>query len=343
MAMDQARKALDTVVGQNYRRLDLSPVITVQDGPERPLLRTLETTEATDLTHTWDEIGLNKPGSGQSTYPEGGKPPTTPKAPVRLSNTVCRIGKVAAVTDTMAAIWTRGGKFSLKDGELERLFQQAIDLETSMRTTDVLNEMEWMLLNGDSVNAEGWTGGQCDGVLKRIQTNVINCATGSTPLDVARDNAAAFENQIRVLAKQIRQLYTPTVPNLVLATAGQKDGINGFVGGGAGRPLVQVVSPDSAGYVAGQEVDEYQTGHFKVRVMAEPQQEIAASAGKAVPPTTAQLPMIDAQHFLVAYLIPLGAEPLARLGTSAERMVTVEFTLEVRNEKSSGKLTGLAV
>lgn len=342
MAMDQARKALDTVVGQNYRRLDLSPIITVQDGPERPLLRILEPTEATDLTHTWDEIGLNKPGQGKGSYAEGSKPAVQPKAPVRLSNTVCRIGFVASVTDTMAAIWTRGGKFSLKDGELERLYQQAIDLETTFRTTDVLNEMEWMLVYGDQTNPENYAGGQTDGILKRIQTNVINCATGSTPFDVSRGNAANFEAQVRALALKIKGQFTPTLPNLALTTTEQKDGINGFVGGGAGRPLVQVVTADSAGYVAGQEVDEYQTGHFKVRVQSDPQLELAAGAHKNTPPTTASLPMLDTQHWKIAYLIPLGAEPLARLGTAAERMVTVEFALEVRNEKSSGMLTGLA-
>lgn len=338
--MDYARKALDSVVGANYERKDLSDVITMQDGPERPVLRTIKSGKAKGKTHYWNEVGLNPAGHGTNTYAEGQKPPGNNNTPTQLSNVVCRVGAVAQVTDTEAAIWTGAGSYELKDGELERLYQEAIDMDTAIKTEQVLNEMEWMLCNGDQTNPESWAGGQCDGIFKRITTNVTTYPT-SAPLNVAASNAAAYETAIRALAQQIRQLYTPRVPDLMLVTAPQKAGINAFVGGGAGRPLVQVINNGQpTGLVAGQEVDEYQTGYFKLSVQIEPQIEITALAGKASPPTTAQLGMIDSAQFSRCDLIPLGAEPLARIATMMERMVTCEFTLEIRNQKSSGKISG---
>lgn len=344
MALDYARKALDTIAGANYERKDLSPVITMQDGPERPLLRALgDGVPAKGKTHYWDEVALVKPGHGAATYAEGSKPNGDTNAVVQLSNVVCRLGKVAQVTDTMAAVWTGAGSYRLADGELERLYQEAIDYQTALKMEDVLNEMEWMLLNGNSANAEGWAGGQCNGVTQSITTNVIAAGTTSTPFVVGKANAANFEAQIQTLAQQIRALYTPTVPDQLFVTSGQKAGINAFIGGGAGRPLVQIIQGgDNKGFVGGQEVDQYQTGFFKVQVKIEPQLEIDALSGKQTPPTTANLVMLDSRHFKRADLIKLGAEPLARIQTTVERMISTEFTLETRNQKSSGMLTGLA-
>jgi hypothetical protein len=334
---------LDSVVGANYEQKDLSSIITMQDGPDRPVLKGLKKGQnAKGKTHYWDEVGLNKPGYGRATYPEGGKPPGDTNPPVQLSNTVCRIGKIAKVTDTMAAIWTGSGSYSLADGELERLYSEAMDIQVALKSTEVLNEAEWMLINGDAGNPEAWQGGQCDGILKWIRTNVIVAGTTSSPFSVAKTNAANFEIQCQVLAQQIRGLYTPTIPDLWLATTPQKGGINSFVGGGAGRPIVQIInSPDNT-FTGGQEVDEWQSGFFKLPVKVAPQLEIAATAGKNVPAVTGTTVFLDTNHFSRSDLIPFHAEPLARIESSLERMMTWEFTLEARNEKSSGKITGLS-
>ena len=340
--MDYSRKALDTVVGANYERKDLSAIITMQDGPTRPLLRALKEGRAKGTTHYWNEVGLNAPGHGNASYTQGQKPGNTNNTPVQLNNNVCRIGKTAQVTDTEAAVWTQSGSYQLADGELERMYQEAIDYDTAIKTEEIMNEMEWMLLNGNSANTEAWAGGQCNGVVQFITTNVTAYPT-SAPLDVSKANAANFETAIQTLAKSIRSLNTPTVPNLMLNTTSQKAGINAFVGGGAGRPLVQLISNTGVnGLVGGQEVDEYQTGFFKVSVQIEPQLAVSALSGKSTPPTTANLVMLDTAHTTRADLIKLGAEPLARVATMMERMVTWEGTLEFRNQKSSGMITGCA-
>src|SRR5579884_3819082 len=124
--MDYARKALDSVVGANYERKDLSDVITMQTGPERPVMRAIKKGRAKGKTHYWNEVNLNAAGHGTNTYAEGQKPPNNNNAPTQLNNVVCRVGAVAQVTDTEAAMWTGAGAYTLADGELERLYQEAI-------------------------------------------------------------------------------------------------------------------------------------------------------------------------------------------------------------------------
>lgn len=331
-------KAMDSVTDANFERKDLSNVITKKDGPPRPFLQAIgDGIPAKGKTHYWDEVGLNQIGRGQATYAEGAKPASQTNAPAQLSNVICRTGQVARVTDTMTAIWQGAGAYCLADGEMERLIQEAIDLDTALKTEEILLEMEWMLLNGDSANTETWAGGQCDGVVKILTVNKIV----ETNLDTSKAGAAVFETEVQKLAKQIKLGYAPAVPNLVLCTTPSKVGINAFIGGGAGRPIVQVVTPESAGYVAGQAVDKYQTGFFTVDVVIEPQLEVTALGGKTTPPTTANLLMLSTKRFKRADLIPLRTEPLARINTSVERMITSEYTLEYRNIKESGQLTGL--
>lgn len=340
--MDYALKAMDSVTNANYEQKDLSNLITRQDGPPRPFLQTIGIAQAKGKTHYWDEVPLNQVGRGLSSYAEGGKPGSQTNPPVQLSNIVCRVGQVAKVTDTEAAIWTAGGTRRLADGELERLIQEAIDLDTELKMEEQLNEMEWMLLNGNKTNTEAWAGGQCDGVVQVLTTNNILADGGSgAAMPVTRANAVNFEPVVMQLAANIRATYAPAVPDLFLCTTATKGCVNGFIGGGAGRPIVQLVNADSAGFVAGQEVDEYQTGYFKVRVVQEPQIEIAALGGKATPPTTARALMLSTKRFKRADLIPLRSEPLARINTSVERMITWEGTLEFRNQKESGQIRNL--
>jgi hypothetical protein len=52
--------------------------------------------------------------------------------------------------------------------------------------------------------------------------------------------------------------------------------------------------------------------------------------------------VLDTSFWSVAYLRPFKQEPLAKVGDSEQRMITVEYALESRNEKASGKVTDLA-
>jgi hypothetical protein len=320
--MDAVQKAFDTVAGANYERQDLSSAITVLDGPPRPITQYAPDVRATGLTHYWDEQNLVKAGNGNATYPQGARPPADALAPVRPSNIVCRTGKTAQVTDDMAAVWTGAGGYRLDEGELERMCQEAIDLQTTLKMEEVLNEIEYMHLLGDATNPQGWSGGQCDGLLKWVVNNGVVSAVGTT----TGSPETLVEADVKALAQKIARGFPTAQPDTMLIPYEVKSIVNGFVGGGAGRPIVQIVSGDNGGLMGGNEVAKYNTGISVVDVRVQPY------LSPNYNPNLAIGAVILYKRDLVrhASLIKLGAEPLARIDTSISRMITCVFTQEHR-------------
>lgn len=319
--MDYVLKALDSVVGANFERKDLSDLITLQDGPQRPLLQIMGTTRAKGKTHFWDEQGLILPTGSTAFYPEGGKPTADAQSPIQLNNVTFRSGKVAAVTDTERAIWTGAGSYRLQDGELERLYQDAIDFQVKLKMTEVLNEMEYIFLLGNRNNNSSSVS-QCDGLLTWVQNN----APAANILSLSGAPALAEQN-LRDLGRIQASQKTPYLPDVLLCTFGQKEIINAFA------PQTRVTidgAMGSEGLIGGVEVGTYNTGYSRVKVKVHPWL------------TSGNLLMFNSSLVKRADLIPLGAEPLARIATSIERMVTYEGTLEVRLAKAHALITGLS-
>lgn len=320
--MDYVLKALDSVVGANFERKDLSDLITLQDGPVRPLLQMMGQTRAKGKTHFWDEQGLIMPTGSTGFYPEGGKPTADAQSPVQLNNVTYRVGKVAAVTDTERAIWTGAGSYRLQDGELERLYQDAIDFQVKLKMTEVLNEMEYIFLLGDrTLNSASVS--QCDGLVTWLKNNA--------PVShiIAEGSAALTDAMLKDGARIQAAEKTPYKLDTMFVTYAQQEVINGLASVPATR--VQITgSGGDTGLVAGVDVSTYNAGFSRLNIVVHPW----------IP--TGTLVMFNKSLVKRADLIPLGAEPLARIATSIERMVTYEGSLEVRLAKAAIVLTGLA-
>ena len=319
--MDYVLKALDSVVGANFERKDLSALVSLQDGPERPLLQKVLNSpiKAKGKTHYWDEQGLIMPTGSTAFYPEGGKPTADAQSPLQYSNVTFRAGKVAAVTDTERAIWTGAGSYTLQDGELERLYQEAIDFQVKLKTEEVLNELEYIFLNGAKANNSASVS-QCDGLITWMNLNAPAAniiAEGSANLTLA---------MLQDAGKLQASFKTPYKLDTILCTFGQKEVINTF----APSTRVNINGANgSEGLVAGVEVDTINTGFGRLNIVVHPW----LASGTLV--------LLSKNLLKRADLIPLGAEPLARIATSVERMVTYEGTLEMRVPKAHMMLTGL--
>lgn len=357
--MDQIRKAMDSLLGANFERKDLSALITIQDGPVRPLLQQqslrggsavpmIGNVPAKGKTHYWNEQPLITPTGSTAGYMEGGKPVADFSSPSQINNVIGRFGKVAAVTDTEAAVWTGAGSYQLQEGELQRLYQQALDFDTELKTTEVLNEIEWCMVQGNAANntavvvpaspsqASGSTvTAQFNGLLEILagNTNLGNftgaTVTGYGSGTLLNANGGAYtsntlvEQMVRDLAKSVAAKNTPYMPDMLLVTAAQLEIINSW------RP--SIITQNNEHLTGGGSVDYYNTGFSTVRVCYEPWL-----------PTGAMVLMVSS---LVkrADLIKLGAEPLARVQTQVERMITCEMSLEARNQKAFGVLYNLNV
>lgn len=356
--MDQIRKAMDSLQAANYERKDLSALISLQDGPKRPLLQAQTLRAGTSMpaisevpakgkTHYWNEQALIAATGSTAGYQEGGKPVSDFGTVTQINNVVGRFGKVAAVTDTEAAVWTGAGAYQLQDGELQRLYQEALDFDTELKTAEVLNEIEWCMVNGNSANntaasipnspsqASGSTvTSQFNGILELLGGNsthysdanfsnttgygngvIVNAATYSS-------NTLA-EVMVRDLATSMANQKTPYMPDVLLVTSGQLEIVNSW------HP--SVISNDKVeNLTGGVSVARYNTGFSTVDVVWEPQ----LPSGYAVLTNTKLLKR--------ANLIKLGAEPLARVQTQVERMITCEMSMEVRVQKAHGVIYGLA-
>jgi hypothetical protein len=357
MSMEQVKKAMDSVVAANFERKDLSDLITLTDGPIRPLLQAqvyragdtapaIGEVPAKGKTHYWDEQGLIAATGATAGYQEGAKPATDFNAPVQITNVIGRFGKVAAVTDTEAAIWTGAGSYRLQDGELERMFQEALEFDTSLKMEEVLNEIEWCLIQGNAANntatsvpaapsvstTSGTVTSQFNGLLDFLGAGTLSgysSATNYGNAQLVNATAAPYgssgsltETMFRDMARTIVKAKTPYRPNLVLVTEQQLEVINTW------HPAQ--VTNGSDGLIGGAEVTYYQTGFFKVGIVYEPQ----------LP--TGNLVWLNTNLIKRARLIPLGTEPLARVQTQVERMITCEMSLEVRAQKSMGVIYNLA-
>lgn len=318
--MESVYKALDSVVGANFERKDLSALISLQDGPERPLLQMMGTTRARGKTHFWDEQGLITPTGSTAFYAEGGKPAADAQSPVQFNNITFRAGKVAAVTDTERAIWTGAGNYTLADGELERLYQDAVDFQTKLKTTEVLNELEYIFLNGSRANNSSSVS-QCDGLVTWLNNNA---PSGNL---IGEGSAALTETMLKDAGRIQASNKTPYKLDTMICTFGQKEIINGFL---AGDARVAITASEGSTVVAGgMEMGTYNTGFSRLNIVVHPWL------------TSGTLLMVCSNLIKRADLIPLGAEPLARIATSIERMVTYEGTMEVRVPKAHMMLTGL--
>lgn len=326
---------LDSVQGANANREDLSNVLSMTDGPPRPVTQAIEKVAATNTTHQWNEQGLNQAGrvnvaGGGPTYAQGGLPPVNYKAMARKTNVTCRVGRTAQVTDDEMAAFNGGGSLRLAEGETERLIQNALDASTAFVTLEVLNQIEWMHIMGDQNNAT-MEGGETDGLLKFATQGGYYVTTGGTSsTSSTAESAVNFAEQfIRDGARGVAQQFPSAQPNTLLVPPEVQPDLSALVAAGASRPLVQVASGDNIDMVAGASVGWYNTGYSILKIKEEPY--LSPYFNSSLP--ACALIAYNENFVKMAELIKFGAEALARTDTSVKRMVTSVFAQEHRVAK----------
>lgn len=330
MSMNAFKAALNTTTGAVTIRQDLSSLITLEDEYLRPVLDNAPQVPATSTLHEWDEQGLNAAGftnaaGGGATSAEGVRPNPNFKTTVKKNNSVCRSSRLAQVTDTLKATWTQGGRFTLGAGEEERMMNEAIDFASYVALQEVLNQIEFMHIAGDTTNSESLEGGQCDGLVKWVTANGTVVATGGTTTTAVNMSEAFIKDGARGVALNQTAQRSDT---LLVAPEVIPD-INSYVANGAARPIVTIANGDNSGLTAGNDVGWYNTGYGKLKIQEEPYLSPTLNSKLSNPA------LIGYRKSLVkhASLIPVSAEPLARIGPSTERQIICEYTQEHRMGK----------
>jgi hypothetical protein len=241
------------------------------------------------------------------------------------TNSTCRVGRTAQVSDDEIAAFNGGGSIQLADGETERLVQGALDLSSALVMIEVLNQIEWMHISGDSTNGT-MEGGETDGLLKFITAGGTVVATGgssTTPINFA-------ENFIKNATRTVQLAYPAIYADTLLVATELIPDINLTVQSGSSRPIVQVATAQNQDFVAGASVGWYNTGYSVLKIKEEPYLSPIYNASVSQPAMLAY----NSTQVRHAQLIPLSAQEVARTDTSLKRAVTTNFAQEHRVAKS---------
>jgi hypothetical protein len=277
--------------------------------------------------HQWNEIGLNVAGrlnvaAGGATYAENGLPNAAAKSPGRKTNRTCNVGRLAAVSDNEMAAFNGGnGHIPLKlaDGEMIRGIEDALDFEVALTSVEVMNQLEWMHITGDSTNAT-MEGGETDGLWKWALAGgaVVNTGgTGGAAVNMA-------EQFIKDGARNQALTFPSLHPDTLLIAPELVPDINSYVANGAGRPIVINASGDNIGLVGGHQVGIYNDGYAALKVAVEPYLSPAYNTSlqqaSAIALRVSQLRQAD--------LIAFGTKPLAITTTGISKLVNCVMAQE---------------
>lgn len=319
------KAVLDSVLGANFGRPDISPVITMRDAFPRPVSEAAEVVRATNEIHQWREDVTGAVGTGTESYAEGARPNTVSSGPIPSQNITCRTGYTAQVTDEMTAVWYGAGAWTLDDAQARKLFTEALEYQIFKATRLTLKAIEFMHIQGDSSNPQGtgvFAGGQTDGLIKwgtNAGTVVNTGGSSGSPVQFA-------EAMIRAGAAAIAEAYSESIPNKLLVPAEFRTTINAFVGAGAAQPLVRMVGTDGA-MLGGNQVNRYDTGYSVVEIVTEP--FLSPSQNPYI--TNACAILYNDEQVKHAQLLPLATQRLAKTDTSVSTMITCTYAQEHRN------------
>lgn len=307
---------------QTNIREDLSDLIFNVDPFRTPLLNMAKKGKATQRNHEWDTDSLASQNLSNAMV-EGDDPTSQTLTPTaRMGNYVQTSNKVVQLSGLSQAVVAAGGSNKMgyqlmkKSKELKRdmegiLTQNHAKSAGNSSTASTLGGLPaWLYTNtvfqtggtpsgaNPSLNANGWTDGS--------STRTYNSAT-----------TALTESMVKTVLQDIYK-NSGESPEYALVSPANKQTISGFAG--PGTRFIEVEDK-----VLQTAVDVYASDFGDVKIIPD---IFLAHSGDCF--------FINPNYVKVAYLRPFQTTPLAKTGDSDKKMLLVDYTLEVSNEKAHG-------
>ena len=322
------QKATQTsLLGANFSRQDLSPTIYLEGMPPAHFFLRLPVVPAKARQHYWSKTSIPAPDGTAGYAEEGAKPASIENNPDRLSNNLFRRGFTCKITATEMALFAAAGGWNLSEFGILQKFNDELSYQMFIGTKRILSWLNFCYINGDStVHAPvtGSTDYQCDGLIKALKYLDSNLVAQGNIVDASAQPLS--EAMLITLGKQIKDRKTELTPQILYVTTAQKKIINTW-----GGTLFFTRNTELPG---GRDVSTYNTGFFIVNIDVEYDLPTGTGVSAAC--------MVDHTDMKRAELIPMGAEPLAKVDNSIERMLTWEGTFEYGTPVSSGLIENLA-
>jgi hypothetical protein len=314
--MTLASNALTTFSAIGNRE-DLSDVIYRVDPTDTPFISMCEAVKATAVTHEWQTQALA--AAAANAQLEGDEVAAdAATVTVRLANK-CQISrKVPRVTGTQLAVEHAG-----RDNEL--------DYQTMLKGLELRRDMETTLigLNTAKVTGDSTTARKLASVEAWIATNDDFDSGGSSPSPVDGTDARNDGTQRAFTEAQLKNVLqlcftSGGKPDVIMCGAWNKQVFSTFTG--RATP-----TEDTGKKKIVAAVDAYESDFGTLKVVANRFCR------------TRSVYVLQSDMWAVAYLPgrKFATTPLARTGDSDWKMILSEYTLEARNEKSSGLVADL--
>jgi hypothetical protein len=192
---------------------------------------------------------------------------------------------------------------------------------------ELKRDMECRLTSPQYAEAGSSSGArECSGAEAVISTNTSHGTSGSTNgvVDVVDGTQRAFTEVL--LKPQIKGCYTEGgSPGMIMVGPHNKSVASGF--GGIATQYRDNKQVGQGVIIGAADVYVSDFGTFKIIPIRVQRDRTAL--------------IIDTDYWAVGYLRPFSVKPLARTGDSEKRQMLCEYTLEYRNEASSGKVAEL--
>lgn len=310
---------------QTNIREDLSNLIFNVDPFKTPILNMTKKNKATQSNHEWDTDSLAAQNLANAQV-EGDDPSSQVLAPTaRMGNYVQTSNKVVQLSGKSQAVVAAGGTNKMgyqlmkKSKELKRdiegilTYNSAKAAGNSSTAAKMAGLPCWLATNtvfqtggtpagaNPSLAANGWTDGS--------STRTYNSVT-----------AALTETMVKSVLQKIYSSSGES-PEYAVVSPVNKQIISGFAGPGTRFIEVEDKTLKTA-------VDVYQSDFGDVKIIP----DIFLAQSK-------DCFFINPNYLRVAYLRPFQTTPLAKTGDSDKKMLLVDYTLEVGNEKANGLIT----
>ncbi len=295
-------------------REDLSDIIYNIDPTETPFVTGIERARATAVLHEWQTQSLTAANSTNSVL-EGDDATTDTATPTARLNNYCQISdKVARVSGTQRAVDAAG-----RDDEL--------DYQVMLKGKELKRDIETILLANQAKSAGAPATPRAVGaVLSWIFTNTSKGTNGSDPLGGSNGGTSArTDGSMRAFTEVLLKNVLQSVwinggdPDTILVGAFNKQQFSTFTG--RATPMEQATSRKIVATV-----DVYTSDFGTLKVL--PDRFMRARDVLVLQMDMWALAPLTGRNMV--------STTLAKTGDSDQKQILSEYTLEARNEKSSG-------
>ncbi len=296
-------------------REDIANEISIITPIDSPFYHSIGTTNVSAMKHEFMTDAIETPGQNKALI---GSDPTieASEQPTKLYNMVQLQEKSFSIADSAAAVNTVGNS-------------GGYDYQKALKMKALVGDIEWAFLR--EVRADGAAGVEPSmrGLLNWITTNLDKAADATLNADGTVTGGTARELTRDLIKGVMQNIYAAGgggMNKTMTAYCGsvQKDKFDGFAATGNNRRAIAKDQVDD-------KVDLYVTSWGTVK----------AEIHRTMP--TDVFVIFDPTYWKKATLIPVGVQELARSSRSNRKFhMTVQHTLESKNELSAGRICNLS-